>query len=154
DDSEAGLARLVHHAEGAGLTDAIAQLAPRAAHYAACTGAQREAARLYRLAIEHGGHLDAAERATLLEAGSLACMLTSRHDEAIAARREALQLRHDLRDRVAAGSNLRWLARLHILIEGTAAAFEYARRAVNLLEQQPAGGELALAYSTLAHLHL
>jgi len=154
DHDEEALTRLVHHAEGAGLTTELVRLAPRAAYYAAKAGAQREAARLFGLAVRHGASLDEAERAALLEAQAVACMLTSRHEEAIAARREALQLRRNLGDRLGEGSNLRWLARLYILIEGTTTAFECARQSVELLEQLPPGNELALAYSTLSHLHL
>ena len=48
------LARQVHHAEGAGLVDEVSTLAPRAARYAAASGAHREAARLYALALRDG----------------------------------------------------------------------------------------------------
>ena len=53
-DADAALARQVHHAEGAGLVGEVAVLAPRAARYAAASGAHREAARLYALALQHG----------------------------------------------------------------------------------------------------
>jgi predicted ATPase/DNA-binding CsgD family transcriptional regulator len=154
DASAESLVRQVHYAEGAGLGDEVARLAPHAARHAAASGVFREAARLYGLALQHATQLRSYERAELLEARAVACMLTSQHDAAIAARREALELRGAIGDRRGEGANLRWLARLHILIEGTTAAFDYARRSVGLLEQLPADHELAVAYSTLAHLHL
>src|SRR6185295_11237132 len=154
DDVDDSLSREVHHAKGAGLTDEVARLAQAAARYAAASGVQREAARLYALALRHGEHLSSAERADLLETRAVACMLTSRHDEAIQARRKALQLRRELGDRRGEGSNLRWLARLYALVEGTTPAFEHARQAVAVLERLPPDRELAIAYSSLSHLHL
>jgi hypothetical protein len=154
DTADGALARQVHHAEGAGLTDAIASLAPRAAAFAATSGAHREAARLYALALRHGSAFDATARADLLEAHGAACMLTNRHHEAIASRSEALQLRRELRDPRGEGRNLCALARLHTLIEGTLLAFGYARQAVAVLEDLAPDNQLAIAYSSLAHLHL
>jgi DNA-binding CsgD family transcriptional regulator/tetratricopeptide (TPR) repeat protein len=154
DDVDDSLSRQVHHAESAGLTDEVARLAQDAARYAAASGVQREAARLYALALRHGTVLSAAERADLLETRAVCCMLISRHDEAIQARREALQLRRKLGDRRGEGANLRWLARLLALVEGIRPAFECARQAVEVLEHLPPGRELALACSSLSHLHM
>jgi DNA-binding CsgD family transcriptional regulator len=154
DQSDEALVRQVHYAEGAGLAEDVARLAPRAARYAAENGVPREAARLYGLALTHATQLDPAERAGLLEARAAACMLTSQHECAVLARTEALTLRTGLGDLRAAGINLRWLARLHSLTQGAASALDYARRAVDLLEQLPPDHELAIAYSTLAYTHL
>jgi DNA-binding CsgD family transcriptional regulator len=149
------LARLVHHAEAAGVNDAVADLAPLAAREAAGTGAHREAARLYGLALKHGSQADPSLRADLLEARAHECLLTNLHDRALRARLEALALRRAMGDNLAVGVNQRWLARLHWLLGGAnATAFQHAEHAVATLEQLPPQRELAAACSTLSHLHL
>lgn len=149
------LARLVHHAEAAGANDEVADLAPLAAREAAGTGAHREAARLYGLALKHGSQTAPSVRADLLEARAHECLLTNLHDRAVRARLEALALRRAMGDSLAVGVNQRWLARLHWLLDGAnTAAFQHAEQAITTLEQLPANRELAVAYSTLAHLHL
>ena len=153
-DSDEGLARQVHHAEGAGLVDEVVRLAPRAARHATASGAHREAAHLYALALRHGTAIAPAERAALLEARAIECMLTGLHGEAIRARREALALRRELGDRRGEGIGLRWLARLHGWGESIGAAFDYAHQAVVVLEALPPDAELAIAYSTLSSLCL
>jgi DNA-binding CsgD family transcriptional regulator len=151
-------ARQVHHAEGAGLAGEVARLAPRAAHEAAASGAHREAARLYGLAVAGGAPQegpDAVARAQLLEAQAGECLLANLHEQAVQARLEALALRRGLGDRLGEGINLRWLARLHWLLgRGKAGARELAHRAIELLETLPPQPALAGAYSTLSHLHL
>jgi DNA-binding CsgD family transcriptional regulator len=152
---DGSLARRVHHAEAAGLFDAVAGLAPPAAREAAASGAHREAARLYGLALKHGSTMNPARRADLLEARAHECVLTNQPDRSMRARLEALALRQALGDTLAVGVNQRWLARLQWLLGGAdATAFEHAERAIATLEQLPPCRELASAYSTLSHLHL
>jgi len=148
-------ARLVHHAEAAGLGEQVAALAPLAARQAASTGSHREATRLYALALRHGGAHAPAARAELLEAQAHECMLTNRHRAAIGARQQARDIRRGLGDRLGEAVNLRWLARLHWFENGSGAtSFRLAHEAIGLLRALPPHRELALAYSTLSHLHL
>jgi DNA-binding CsgD family transcriptional regulator len=151
-DADESLARQVHHAEGAGLVDEVVTLAPRAARYAAASGAHRDAAHLYARALRHS--TVPAERAALLEARAIACTMASLHGEAVQAHREALKLRRELGDRRSEGINLRWLARLHGWGDSIAAAFDYAHQAITALEGLPPDAELAMAYCTLSHLNL
>ena len=153
-DSDELLARQVHHAEEAGLIEAVMSLAPRAARYAAKSGAHREAAELYALALRHCAPDATADRAALFEARALECTLAGLHVEAIRLRMEALAERRTLGDTRGAGINLRWLARLHGWGENFAAAQDYAREAITLLERWQADAELAIAYSTFSHLNL
>lgn len=154
DRSEDALARQVHHAQGAGLTDEVARLAPHAARYAAANGAQHEAAHLYALALQHGAHAG-AERARLLEDQARACLLINRHEDATAAVREALQLRRALGDAHGEAFNLNRLSHLHMLLaDSAAAAFACTRQAIEVLAALPPERELAIAYSTLSYLHL
>ncbi len=148
-------ARCVHHAEAAGLLERVAELAPLAARQAAASGAHREAARLYGIALQRKQGLEPAARADLLEAQAYACMLTNQQRVAIAAREQACEIGRVLGDRLRQGSNLRWLARLHWFENGSGPkTFKLAQQAIAMLSALPPHRELALAYSTLSHLHL
>jgi DNA-binding CsgD family transcriptional regulator len=153
DDGEL-LARQVHHAAGAGLDAEVLKLAPRAARQAAASGAHRESARLYALALRHAQMLAPADRAALLEARAQVCASASLLGEAVRARGEALALHRQLGNCRAVGVNLRWLAFLSIWCDGMPKAYEYARQAIETLETLPPDAELALAYRAHAHLHL
>lgn len=155
-DEQAAPARLVHHAEAGGLHDELAALAPRAARQAAYTGAHREAARLYGIALRHSQRLDGAAHADLLEAYAHECMLTNQHGAALAAREQAHELRVAAGDTLRAGINLRWLARVHWLQNGSnPTTRRIAQQAIDtLMAVQPPHRELALAYSSMSHLHL
>jgi len=153
-DGDVSLARRVHHAEGAALVDAVASLAPRAARYAAASGAHREAARLYALALRYGTALTPAERAGMLEARALECTITGQYRDAIQVLQAALQIHRDCGDRRREGIDLRWLARLHGWSDSIVAAFEHVRLAIEALETLPPDAELAMAYATRSHLCL
>ena len=148
-------ARLVHHAEAAGLHAQVAVLAPLAARQAASTGSHREAMRLYGMALRHEATGDKGARAELLEAQAHECMLTNRHRAAISARQEACEMRRALGDRLGEATNLRWLARLNWFESGSGpATHRLAHAAIEILEALPPHRELALAYSTMSHMCL
>jgi tetratricopeptide (TPR) repeat protein len=133
----------------------MAELAPLAAREAAGTGAHRESARLYGLALKHGSGAEPSVRAELLEARANECLLTNLHERGLRARFEALALRRAMGDSLGVGVNLTWLARLQWFVGGAGAtAFQHAQQAIATLEQLPQQRELAVAYSTLSHLHL
>ncbi len=165
-------AHRMHHAEAAGLTAQAAALAPLAARRAATTGDHREAARLYRIALDHNPHEgadpDDAARAALLEALADELTLVNRHRDAIDAREAALAIHTARDDRLRVGVTQRGLARLHWFdAGGQGQAPLWAQRAIDTLEplaRTPRPGsahdagratrELALAYSTMSHLCL
>jgi DNA-binding CsgD family transcriptional regulator/tetratricopeptide (TPR) repeat protein len=141
------LARLAHHAEAAGDSDAVLRFAPDAGARAAALGAHREAAAQYARALRFGDRLSASERAELLERRSRACYLTDDIDDAIEAVEEALVLRRALGHRLEEGKSLCWLSEILWCPGRTAASAEVARQALQLLETLPAGNELAWAYT-------
>ncbi len=148
-------ARLVHHAEAAGLHEQLAALAPVAARQASASGAHREAARLFGLTLEYHPDDASTDRADLLEAQAHEWMLTNRHDDAIACRERARAIRAAHGDRLREAVNLRWLARLHWFARGSSPqAYRLAREAINMLEALPLHRELALACTSLSHLCL
>jgi DNA-binding CsgD family transcriptional regulator len=146
--------RLVHHAAKAGLSGAVLALAPQAARAAAQACAHRQAATLYGLALEHAAALPAQERAALHVAHADECLLVSRVDDAIASRRQALALHRQHGERVAEGLDLRALARIEWYRGAPQAGRPYAQAAIEVLERIDAPRELAMAYATMAQLHL
>lgn len=148
------VARLAHHAEAAGDHNAVLRYARLAGERAASLRAHREAAAQFASALRFANGLPAAQRADLLERYSYECYLTDQIDEAVAARREAVGLRRGLHDRVRCGEGHRWLSLLGWMAGDNDIAHAEARRAVRMLEREPAGRELAMAYSNLAVMRL
>ena len=97
---------LAHHATAAGDVARILRYSAEAAAEAARSGAHREAVAFYDVALRHAAD-DPEVRATLLEAQAMELYLTDRLDDAIAARRRALELRGALADIVAVGAGHR-----------------------------------------------
>lgn len=149
------IALRVHHAEAAGLAAEAAALAPAAARRAAATGDHREAARLFALALRDAPERDDEARAQLLEQLSDELTLVNRHAEAIEAREQALAIHVARRDLRAQGIAQRALARLCWFEEGAMGrCLRWAQRSIDSLAALPPSRELALSYSTMAHLRL
>jgi DNA-binding CsgD family transcriptional regulator/tetratricopeptide (TPR) repeat protein len=144
------LARLAHHAEGAGDTEAVLRFAPAAGAYAASLGAHREAAAQYARALRFADRLSAEKRAELLEQRSRSCYLTDQNDEAVKAIEDGLECRRTLGERLEEGASLRWLSQILWCPGRTAESERAGREAVTLLEALPPGRELAMAYANHA----
>ena len=147
DDLE--FARLAHHAEEAGDTDAVVRFAPPAAERASSMGAHREAAAQFARLLRFGAGLPLDQRADVLERRSDECYLADQSDEAIAALQRALECRSALGDTLGEGRTLTRLGWI-LWCPGRAAESERAaREAVAVLERLPASRELARAYAKL-----
>ena len=147
-------ARLVHHAELAGLSRAVVQLAPLAADEAASAGAHRQAAAQYALALSHADQLDQRQQAALLVAHGSACMAGHQLDHALQSRQRALALHRHLNEPLAEGLDLRELARIEWFRGDIAQAKLHGAAAIEVLSRQAVPRELALAHATMGHLHL
>ena len=143
-------ARLAHHAEVAGDTDAVVRFALPAAERASSTGAHREAAAQYGRVLRAGAGLPLEHRANVLERRSHECYLTDQSDEAIAALGEALKCRRALGDRLGEGRSLTRLSGILWCPGRTRESARAAREAVAVLERLPTSRELAKAYAMLA----
>jgi DNA-binding CsgD family transcriptional regulator/tetratricopeptide (TPR) repeat protein len=148
------LARLAHHAEAAGDSEAVLRFAPAAAEHAAAVGAHWEAQAQYARALRFGQALDAQARADLLEWFANEGFLTDMREEAVQALDEALSIHRARGDLVREAEALRLRARLTMCIGRTPEAKADARGAVAILEEGPPGPELARAYSGLSHVSL
>ena len=144
------LARLAHHAEAAGDIDAVLRFAPAAAARAGSLGAYREAAAQYARALRFGDRLPVGMRADLLERRSYVCYVTDQNDAAVEAIQEALACRRRLGQRLEEGDALRRLSEILWCPGRTGESERAARAAVTLLESQPPGRQLAMAYTNLA----
>ena len=147
-------ARIVHHAELGGLTEAVVRFAPVAARQARTAGAHREAGSHYRRVLPHLELMPPAERAELLGEYTTECYYTDDQQDALDAAEQALAGYRELGDQPAEGRMLRWLSRVRWWLgdrEGSEAA---AAEAISVLEALEPGGDLAMAYSNLAQLHM
>lgn len=146
--------RLAHHAEGAGDAQAVLRFAPLAAQQASRAKSHREAAAQYARALRHADGLPERQRAELLDELGWEYYLVDRVEDAIAARREAIQLWHQLGNETAEGDSLRWLSRSLWVAGHNQQAHQASARAIDLLERHPPGYELGMAYSNQAQLHM
>lgn len=145
-------ARLAHHAEAAGDVEAVLLYAPAAGERAAQLSAHQEAAEHFARALRHGDLLSPERQAYLWERRSYECYLTQQIAEGVAARRRALALHRARGDHVREGDSHRWLSRLAWFDGDRDSAVREARRAIELLEGEPPGRELAMAYSNQSQL--
>jgi DNA-binding CsgD family transcriptional regulator/tetratricopeptide (TPR) repeat protein len=146
------LARLAHHAEGAGDGEAVLRFAPEAGDRAAALAAHREAAAQYARALRFGDGLAPADRAELLERQSFSCYLTDQYDEGIAALEEAAECRRVSGDRLKQGDALRVLSEFNWCPGWIPASQRAARESVALLESLPPSRELGSAYANRAFI--
>ncbi|MBC7781713.1 MAG: AAA family ATPase [Proteobacteria bacterium] len=149
DAAFATLARLVHHADGAGDAAKVLRYAPPAATESSLRGAHRQSAELYRRALCHSGTLLPLERARLMDSLAVECALTGASEEALAANARSFQLLSEAGETFAQGANRR--ARFEMLHVGVfrRRSVEFAvlaQSCVTLLESHGASGELAKAY--------
>ncbi|HMB21535.1 MAG TPA: AAA family ATPase, partial [Anaerolineales bacterium] len=148
------LARLVHHAVRAGDEEATQHYAPAAAWQASNLGAHREAAALYKTSLSFTRSLSPETRAEFFEDLSFENYLIDDLEEALQARLQATLIWERLKQFVRAGDCMRWLSRLYWASGNKKEAERYADRAIEVLQEQSAGSELAMAYSNKSQLHM
>jgi DNA-binding CsgD family transcriptional regulator/tetratricopeptide (TPR) repeat protein len=145
--------RMSYHAVGSRNRPAIAEHTPLAAEHAARLGAHREAAEHYRAALRWADD-DDSNRAAWLERLSYECYLTDALDEALACRREVLDLHERAGDSLASGDTERWMSRLLWFLGRNAESAAYAARAVDVLQPLGDSKQLAMAYSNMSQLRM
>lgn len=145
-------ARLAHHAVEARNAEAVRELAPRAAYEASRIGAHREAAGHYEAMLKLADGFTLDEQAEINTRYAFECHVIGRIPEAIEAQKRARDLYGRLGNRVQEGDALRWLSRLSYLNGRRRDADTYGAEAIAMLETEPPGAELAMAYSNLSQL--
>ncbi|SRR5580765_1627912 len=155
-------ARLAHHADAAGDSEAVLEFAPAAGARASSLGAHREAVDQYRRAVRHARTLGdervpASSRAQLLWSLGYELYLTDRIEEAIDTVSQARLIWEATGDPVRVGDAWRCLSRLSWFAGRNDTAEDQARTAIEVLESTPSAAatvELALAYSNRAQLRM
>lgn len=146
------LTRLAHHAESAGDRQAVLEYAPSAARRASRLRAHREAAAQFARALRFAHGLPPAERGRLLEEYASEAALIDHILEAIDARRQAIEIWHDLGDRLAEGQARTHQALILVRAGRNAEAERASLAALEVLEPLPPSVQTAMAYRTHAHL--
>jgi DNA-binding CsgD family transcriptional regulator/tetratricopeptide (TPR) repeat protein len=152
DSGTADLARLAHHAEAAGDSEAVLRYAVPAAARATSLGAHREAAAQYARALRFSDASALEARASLLRRRSLECYFVGWDEEALADIVEAHACYRQLGDRLQEGDSLRARALVLLNLGRMTEATDAARAAMELLEQLPPGHELAMTYAAVTAL--
>jgi DNA-binding CsgD family transcriptional regulator/tetratricopeptide (TPR) repeat protein len=137
--------RAVHHAVGAGDSEAIATYAPLAARRAALAGSHREAIALYARALQHRDRFDPADLATLLRRYAFELYLANRHGDATEAARQAVDLLEALDDRAALGRALTLLSHVSCWAALPEVSSEAAERSNEVLAPLASSSAQALA---------
>ncbi|MCI0344642.1 MAG: AAA family ATPase, partial [Chloroflexi bacterium] len=151
---ERALARLAHHADGAGDRAAVLRFAPAAARYAAGAGAHREAAAQYRRALRYAEGLAPSERAALLEASAAEHALIAKVDIATAQLAEVVAIWQQLGDVRRQGVALANRAR-SLIVEGRNPEAEAdGRRAIEVTRTLTDGPERVETLAVQAYLRM
>jgi DNA-binding CsgD family transcriptional regulator/tetratricopeptide (TPR) repeat protein len=142
--------RLTHHAVAIGDGETVLRFAPAAAESAGSLGAHREAAALYAAALGFADTSSVELRAALLAGRSRECLLCDQNEAAIEGARGAFELYRQLGEQLREGELLLSLAAALWCIGSVEESRQAGADAIALLEQLPAGRELAMAYSARA----
>ena len=145
-------ADIVHHAEGCGDLDVVAQQALVAAHDAAAVESYRQAHAHFRRAAELSDRLQPSQHAPLYEQLAVTAYTVGNLDEAFASIDRALARYQESGDQAALGRCTRWLSRLHWFAGDREQARATAQQAIELLQPLGDSSELARAYSGLSRL--
>jgi DNA-binding CsgD family transcriptional regulator/tetratricopeptide (TPR) repeat protein len=145
-------ARLAHHAEAADDADAVLRYAPAAGKQATALGAHREAAAQYACALRFAVGASVETLGELLDRRAYSCFLTGQFADALEAQERAVKCHQTLGNQLKEGDALRSLSRLLRYVGRTEQAADVGRQAVVVLEQLPAGHELAMAYCNVSYL--
>lgn len=109
-DGDVDVVRRAHHAVGAADTDAVVELAWRAADECVSFGAWRQAADLYREAVFHSERLADADRLRLLKSHATTALRVEQVDDAIASGETAHALLSEAGDDAALGEWEIWMS--------------------------------------------
>jgi DNA-binding CsgD family transcriptional regulator len=151
-DQEAEPARLAHHAVRAGDAPAVARYAPTAARLAASLNAHRQAVDHFEQALAYPDRFSEVELAKLTDDYASECYLTGRHDRALPALTQAIEIHRESGHNHRLGSDLRLLSDVHWFLGNGPEAGEAAAEAVAVLEKLPANDALVTAYAQRSKL--
>ncbi len=148
------LARIIHHASGAGNMEIILKYAPLAAQQASKFGAHILAAKHYLTALKYPSKLEIKEYLNLLKGRSYECYLTGQIEEALEAGEKINELLKNYPDPALEGENYRRMSRMLWYDCKDEKADEYLNKAIEILEKLPPERNLVMAYSSKSQMHM
>ncbi len=141
------LARIVHHASKAQLSESIIKYAPLAAAQASQLGAHNQAVKHYQIALQYENQISVEQKLRLLEGMSYECFLVGRVKDAISASEEALHILKQYPDPKREGEIYRRLSRILWYDCQDEKGEEYLNKAITILGKLPPSTQLAMSYS-------
>jgi DNA-binding CsgD family transcriptional regulator len=148
------LARIIHHAEQAHNKMVIINYAPQAAKQASKLGAHLLAANHYQNVLRYVEELSIECQLDIYESKSYECYLNGKVEEGIEDGEMVLRLLKVYSDPVRLGENYRRISRMLWYNCNDIKAEEYVDKAIEILEKQPPGKELAMAYSNKSQTYM
>jgi len=146
--------RIVHYAKNANENKLVVEYAPMAARDAAAVGAHHEASKLFLAAIEYSDDDNKDDLVKFYEGYAYECYLTNQIKEAIIYQMKALKIWKEQNEIENIGNSLRFLSRLWWFEGSHQKAEDFAREAVEILNQQPSSKAKAMAYSNMSQLKM
>ena len=141
------LARIIHHASKAQLSESLIKYTPLAAAQASQLGAHKQALKHYQLALQYDDKISVEQKLKLLEEISYECFLVGMVKDAIAASEEALNILKLYPDAKREGEIYRMLSRILWYDCQDEKGEEYLDKAIEILGKLPSSKQLAMAYS-------
>lgn len=143
-DNNADLARIVHHARGAGDIEAIVEYAPRAGSIAMQTGSHREAVNHFRSLEPYLDKVEESERGTIVEDWARSEFYDD-NAKAVDLINKAIAIHRDRDDQAALGRSLMWALRLFEVNGMPDEADRASREALEVTASDPQAAAYALA---------
>jgi DNA-binding CsgD family transcriptional regulator/tetratricopeptide (TPR) repeat protein len=153
-ESSGAIERIVHYAKNAADNTLVTRFAPIAARQAIDVGARREAAKLYRAAIDYAIDHDPHNLVQLFEAYAYECYITNQIREAIIYQTKALAIWQTLGNTERVGNSQRFLSRLWWYDGYRKEAEMFALESIATFQDLPSSKSKAMAYSNLSQLHM
>lgn len=145
---------IAHHAAHADDIPALLQYSRLAAEHAARAGAPREAASHYLVMLRHREHLTSMVLIEALECYAEQSYLIGDSPTAMTSMTEAAQLRRAAHEPIGLGRDLTRLTRFAWMCGRRSDAERYVQESIEVLQAEPAGAELAWAYSHQSQLDM
>jgi DNA-binding CsgD family transcriptional regulator len=145
---------LAHHADEAGIGEAVLRHARAAAREAIAVGAHRQAAAQLARARRHAAGLPLAERANLLIDLAFEFSAIARDDVATPALEEAVRLWRSDGNVAREAATLATLSTAHVVAGRNSESEEASRRSLELAESLPGGPHKSLVVATRAYLRM
>ncbi len=154
DKIENHLARIIHHAAKSNNKKVIIKYAPIAAKQASKLGAHLLAESHYKNLLKFADELSIKDKIDIYENKSYECYLNGKVGQGIKDGETVLTMLKEFPDPIREGENYRRISRMLWYDCNDKKAEEYVDKAIEILEDQPHGKELALAYSNKSQTYM